>query len=122
MENSQTLCSVCNREKKINELNFLQTATLLPGTEEIELLTRSGKEEVKRSITRLVNYFYRCRAVSEIRMHKKSSGQFYSTWEIELYPKNDPKWLNQHKRALLAHIQDEFDCPHVTGIKIGGAK
>jgi hypothetical protein len=86
-----------------------------------ELLARSGKEEVGQSLIRLVNYFYRCRAVSKVRMHTRSNGQFYSTWEIELYAGNDPKWLNQHKRPLLAHIQDEFDCPHVAGIKIVGA-
>ena len=120
VENSQTLCSVCNREKKINELNFLQTATLLPAPIELELLARSGKEDVEQSLTRLVNYFYRCRAVSRVRMHKRSTGQFYSTWKIELYSGNDPRWLNQHKRALLAHIQDEYNCPHVTNIKIHG--
>jgi ATP-dependent helicase IRC3 len=122
VENSQTLCSVCNREKKINELNFLQTATLLPAPAELELLTRSGRENVKQTITRLVNHFYRCRAVSEIRMHKRSTGQFYSTWEIELYAGNNPKWLNDHKRTLLEHIQDDFGCTHVTNIKIVGAR
>jgi superfamily II DNA or RNA helicase len=122
VENSQTLCSVCNREKKLNELNFLQTATLLPAPCDLELLERSGREDVKQSITRLVNYFYRCRAVSHVRMHKRQAGTFYSTWEIELYAGNDPKWLNQHKRALLAHVQDEFGCPHVTSIKIVGTK
>lgn len=45
-----------------------------------------------------------------------------TTWEIELYAGNDPKWLNQHKRALLAHIQDDFGCPHVTSIRIVGTK
>jgi hypothetical protein len=87
----------------------------------LELLGRSGKEDVKQSLLRLVNCFYRCRAVSEVRLHTRSHGQFYSTWKIELYAGNDPKWLNQHKRALLAHIQDEFDCPHVAGIKIVAA-
>jgi len=121
IENSQTLCSVCNREKRINELNFLQTATLLPGPPDLELLTRSGMEDVKRTITRLVNHFYRCRAVSEVRMHTRSTGRFYSTWEIELFAGNKPKWLNDHKWPLLDHIQDNFGCTHVTDIKIVGA-
>jgi hypothetical protein len=120
VENPQTLCSVCNREKKLNELNFLQTTTLLPAPCELELFARSGREDIKQSITRLVNYFYRCRAVSHVRMHKRSGSKFYSTWEIELYAGNDPRWLNQHKRALLAHVQEDFDCPHVKNIKLVG--
>jgi superfamily II DNA or RNA helicase len=123
VENAQTLCSVCNREKKTNELNFLnQTASQLLGPHEPEFLPRSGREDVKYSITRLVNYFYRCRAVSEVRIHKRSSGQFYARWEIELFPGNDPAWLRQHKGALLAHIQNDFGCPHVTSLKILGTK
>ncbi len=63
VENSQTLCSVCNRDKKLNELNFRQTASPLPAERDLELQPRSGKEDVAQSITRLVNSFYRCRAV-----------------------------------------------------------
>ena len=37
VENSQTLCSVCNRDKKLNELNFLQTASPLKASEEHHL-------------------------------------------------------------------------------------
>ena len=121
VEDSQTLCSVCNREKKTNELNFLQTATALTGAPELDCLARSGREDVKQSIMRLVNYFYRCRAVCEVRIHERSSGRFYRTWEIELYAGNNPKWLSQHKKALLAHIHEDFHCPQVTGIKILGA-
>jgi hypothetical protein len=33
VENSQTLCSVCNRDKKLNELNFRQTLLLYPPSE-----------------------------------------------------------------------------------------
>jgi hypothetical protein len=122
VENSQTLCSVCNREKKLNELNFQQTATLLPGPCELDLLERAGREEVRQSITRLVNYFYRCRAVSHVGMHRRASGTFYSTWMIELFTGNDPTWLSQHKRALLAHVQEEFGCEHVTDVQIVGPK
>ena len=85
VENSQTLCSVCNRDKKLNELNFLQTASPLAAERDLELLSRSGREEVTYSLTRLVNSFYRCRAVCHLRIHQRSNGQFYSMWQIELY-------------------------------------
>lgn len=55
-------------------------------------------------------------------MHTRSTGRFYSTWEIELFAGNKPKWLNGHKWPLLDHIQDNFGCTHVTNINIVGAR
>jgi ATP-dependent helicase IRC3 len=122
IENSQTLCSVCNRDKKLNELNFRQTASPLPAERDLELLPRSGREDVAQSITRLVNSFYRCRAVCHLHIHQRSNGQFYSMWEVELYSGNDSKWLARHKKALVKHVQDNFGYYWVTDIKIVGAK
>jgi superfamily II DNA or RNA helicase len=122
VENLQTLCSVCNRGKKENVRNFLQTATELLAERELEMLSRSGTEDVAYSIARLVNSFYRCRAVCHLHIHQRSSGQFYSKWEIELYSGNDPKWLNKHKKALMKHIQEDFGCDWVKDITIVGAK
>jgi len=121
VENSQTLCSVCNRDKKLNELNFLQTASPLAAERDLELLSRAGREDVAYSLTRLVNSFYRCRAVCHLHMHKRSNGQFYSKWGVELFSGNDPRWLNKHKRALLKHIQEDFGCDWVTDIRIVGS-
>ena len=122
IENSQTLCSVCNRDKKLNELNFLQTASPLAAEKELELLSRSGREDVALSITRLVNSYYRCRAVCHLHIHRRSNGRFYSEWEIELYTGNDPKWLLRHKKALIKHVQEDFGCNWVTDIKIVDAE
>jgi hypothetical protein len=113
---------VCNRDKKLNELNFRQTASPLSAERDLELLPRSGREDVAQSITRLVNSFYRCRAVCHLHIHQRSNGQFYSMWEIELYSGNDPKWLARHKKALVKHVQDNFGCYWVMDIKIIGAK
>jgi superfamily II DNA or RNA helicase len=122
IENSQTLCSVCNRVKNINELNFLQTATLLRSAKPLDLLPCYNREDVRRSLMRLVNLFYHCKAVCEIRMHERRNGQFYTKWEVELFQGNDPKWLSEHKSELLRHIQEEFDCPQVKSIRIMAAK
>ena len=122
VENSQTLCSVCNRYKKLNELNFRQTASPLPAERDLELLPRSGSEDVAQSIIRLVNAFYRCHAVCNLHIHERSNGQFYRRWEIELYSGNDAKWLARHKKTLVKHVQDNFGCDWVTDIKIVGAK
>ena len=122
VENSQTLCSVCNRDKKLNELNFRQTASPLAAERDLELHPRSGREDVAYSITRLVNSFYRSHAVCHLRIHQRSNGQFYSKWQIELYSGNDPKWVMKHKKALVKHVQEDFGCDWVKDIKIVSAK
>ena len=122
VENSQTLCSVCNRDKNLNELNFLQNASPLAAERDLELIPRSGSEDVAYSITRLVNSFYRCHAVCNLSIHKRSNGQFYSKWQIELYSGNDPKWLARHKKTLIRHIQENFGCDWVTELNIVGAR
>jgi superfamily II DNA or RNA helicase len=119
--NSQTLCSVCNRDKNINELNFLATASPLVAERDLQLFSRAGQEDVAYSVTRIVNFFYRCRAVYHLGIHQRSNGRFYSNWQIELYAGNNPKWLSRHKKVLLRHIQEDFGCDWVTDIKILGS-
>ncbi|MCY2962573.1 MAG: DEAD/DEAH box helicase family protein [Planctomycetota bacterium] len=121
IENSQTLCSVCNRTKQINEVNFRISASTLRAPRELELLPREGREETQRTITRLVNYFYRCKAACRVLIHTRRSGQHYADWKIELYSGNDPKWLSRHKRALLEHVQETLGCDHVESIEIVAA-
>jgi len=87
----------------------------------LELLPRSGIEDVAQSVTRLVNSFYRCRAVYQLHIHKRPTGQFYSNWEIKLYENNEPKWLVGHKKKLVKHIQDNFGCKWVKDIKVVGS-
>jgi hypothetical protein len=122
IENSQTLCSVCNRTKGINDLNYLQTATLLREPKEIEFLPREGREDVRRTVMRIVNLFYHCKAVCQLRIHERRSGRHYSDWEIELFAGNDPKWLNQYKKQFLKHIQENLQYDHVTSIKVMSSK
>ena len=122
VQNSQTLCSVCNRDKKLNELNFLQTSSPLAAERELELLSRSGREDVKQSMMRLVNSFYRCHAVCHLHIHKRSNGRHYDNWRIELFSGNDPRWLGRHRKALIRHIQENFGCDWVEDIDIVGSR
>ncbi len=117
-ENSQTLCSVCNRQKAINEMNFRYNETTLTSARDLTLLPRNGSEDVKRSITRLVNFFYCCQAVCKVVIHERSSGSCYSLWRIELYPGNEPEWLLAHKEALVKHIREDFGYSHVTDLQV----
>jgi hypothetical protein len=61
----------------------VQTSSPLAAERELELLSRSGREDVKQSMMRLVNSFYRCRAVCHLHIHKRSNGQYYDNWRIE---------------------------------------
>ncbi len=119
VENSQTLCSVCNREKRINEINFRRTSSPLKAPKE-DLSPELCQGNPVWSLTRMINFFYHCRAVCSIRSNTRSSGRFYSVWEIELYAGNDPRWLEKKKDVLLKYIHEQLDCPHVKGLRIVG--
>jgi hypothetical protein len=119
INNLQTLCKVCNGLKSVNAINFKIFVTPLSSPKErFDLLQSDGRDDAVRSITRLVNFFYHCQAVREVRMNERRTGKFYSTWEIELYAGNDPKWLLQHRLELLNHVQHDLNCPHVRDIRI----
>ncbi len=121
--NLQTLCSICNSEKKIHEINFRFNHTQLASPKKLDLMNRYIKrngeeEEVNYSLTRVINFFFHCKAVYKITRHIRSSGKYYSTWQVELYAGNNPQWLLKHKAALIQHIQTEFNCPQVKDIII----
>lgn len=118
LNNLQTLCAICNNKKMINEINFKNHITQLRGPKSPHFLPRQGQEDVRRSLRRLVNFFYHCQAVCNVGIHARRSGKYYSVWEVELFTGNDPEWLLNYKAQLLAHIQKEFDCPHVQDIRI----
>lgn len=121
INNLQTLCKVCNGRKSVNAINFKILVTPLSSPKErLDLLQSDGGGDVRRSITRMVNFFYHCQAVCEVRMNKRVSGKFYSTWEIELYDGNDPNWLLQHKAELLNHIKSNLNRPHVLDVRVIG--
>lgn len=116
--NSQTLCSVCNADKGINDINFrVHKNSQILSPKNIEFY--SSKEDYPEfALKRTINFFYHCSAVSNLKTHKRSSGQNYNVWEIELYSGNKAEWLIQHKTNLIQYIQNELKCPQVTDLKI----
>lgn len=119
VSNSQTLCTICNKDKATNEINFLnQTQTQLTAPKQLQLLGPVRYPE--RALRRTVNFFYHCRAVCDIRMHLRRTGRYYRTWEIELFVGNDPAWLEAESDRLLKFVQDDLDHPHVEKIQIVG--
>lgn len=109
LNNLQLLCSICNKTKSDNDIDFkIHSTQLSPSPNKLDLLPRNGNEDTERSLRRLVNFFYKCQAVSQIQKLKRKSGYKDSTLKIELYPGNDPEWLLRHKTELIEHIQTEF--------------
>lgn len=117
-DNSQTLCSICNRDKGINELNFRFNATQLNRPKTLNLSLPYQDNDVTRVMKRIINFFYHCKAVCQFNWHKNKNGKHYSTWEISLYAGNNPEWLLQHKTELLNFIQNQLGYEHVQNINV----
>lgn len=128
LENLQTLCSICNKVKDINEINFRSNVTQLMVSKgwEDQILKRilaTGRtervvEDASRSLRRLINFFYHCQAVYQLDIHKKRNGSNYARWKIQLYQGNDPAWLLNYRAELLQFIQKDLKCPQVTELEI----
>jgi hypothetical protein len=122
LENSQTLCSLCNNQKDINELNFRFNTSLLKQPKTLDILSFKGfllrDRDTERTITRIVNFFYHCKAVHKINWHERRNGKYYYVWEINLYAGNDPEWLLRYKSELLSFVQSQLGYTHVQDIKI----
>lgn len=109
LDNSQTLCGICNRAKNINEINFRVYKTLLPSPKDnLEIFNLSNDESMDCGLRRIINLFYHCHAVSVIRLSKKPGNKYRYHWEIQLYEGNDPEWLNKHKEKLIDCIRNEW--------------
>ncbi|HPO62691.1 MAG TPA: DEAD/DEAH box helicase family protein [Candidatus Kapabacteria bacterium] len=109
LNNSQTLCNVCNSYKGVNELNFRVYKTpLLSPKSEIELFGLSKAENFGEVLCRVVNMFYHCQAVSDIKWDVKPRFAHRYKWEIHLYEGNNVKWLEFHKEKLIDFIRNEL--------------
>ncbi|MBI3268958.1 MAG: HNH endonuclease [Planctomycetes bacterium] len=119
-QNLQTLCSVCNgKYKRKNSIDFLRQATPLAGPKPPQFESRNGDEDPKRAFRRLVNFWYHCGAVCEVRISERRNGRNYAIWEVDLHSGNSSEWLQTCKEDLLRHIAEDFRCKHVTDIVIG---
>ena len=120
LDNLQTLCSVCNggRYKGVNDIDFRPHKTPLQGPKPPTFLSGNRGEETERALRRLVNFYYHCGAVCEVKISQKRNGKHYSTWEIVLFSPNNPAWLLQHKAELLSHIAQDLGCAHVEELVI----
>ncbi|MCC5628031.1 HNH endonuclease [Nostoc sphaeroides CHAB 2801] len=104
VENSQTLCVICNRCKGKNEIDFRCKTTKLSNPKNLDLSFRTESQHSIRTLTRIVNLFYHCKAVDKIEWNRSTRG-----YSIYLHPGNNSKSLLQHKAELLKYIQEKLD-------------
>ncbi|MEH2461926.1 HNH endonuclease [Nostoc sp.] len=115
-ENSQTLCVTCNKCKGQNEIDFRCNTTKLSIPKNLDLSLISEGEKAIKALTRVLNFFYHCKAVSKI------DWEVYTyTYNIYLYPSNNPEWLLQHKAELLKLIKNKLGC-HAEYINVNTMK
>jgi len=119
LDNSQTLCSVCNKVKSINEINFrFHKTPLVSPKNNLEIFSLSDYEDWHSGIRRIVNFFYHCQAVSEIRLDTRPRSKYRYNWEIYLYEGNNPEWLNKHEEKLIDFIRGELGYNTFQGLTI----
>lgn len=123
VENSQTLCKECNVRKGNKEINFRNIfKSILIQPKDLDLIPRNTREFPQCTLRRTINFFYHCKAVSDIKFHVRSTGKYYSEWVIELFPGNNVAWLKKYEKELLKYIQEDLDCPHVKKVAITSIK
>ncbi|MCK6684719.1 MAG: DEAD/DEAH box helicase family protein [Thermoanaerobaculia bacterium] len=105
--NLQTLCSVCNGDKNIQEMHFRKTGTLLKSAPPFKFapgFDSSNIEDLVHDIRRTVNMFYQCAAVDGIEW--KLRGIKRREWRVRLRSGNPFSWLEEHLMGILERVRE----------------
>ncbi|BAY63037.1 type III restriction enzyme res subunit [Calothrix brevissima NIES-22] len=117
LENSQTLCSICNNFKKSHEIDFRINSTQLQRPKLLNLSLSQKDCNPTEVITRIVNFFYHCKAISQVSWHEMENDKSDSFVTIQLNTGNNPEWLLQHKVEIIHFIKNELGY-HVQDINV----
>lgn len=105
--NLQTLCSICNRDKAIQEMHFRKTATLLKSAPPLRLppgFNSADLDDLEHDVQRTINMFYQCAAADEIEIGRK--GVKRREWRIRLRSNNPREWFEKHLHELFERVRD----------------
>lgn len=119
--NSQTLCSTCNGIKDVNEINFKVYRTPLKAPKDLRPLLTVPYSKVEydgETLRRIVNLFYHCQAVSNIKWDNRPNSKYRYNWVIELFEGNNPEWLRSQKDELLSFIQKKLKYSDLKNIDV----
>ena len=111
LENLQTLCKICNRDKgtvKANYRNHRDHARVAPPSEfpPIHCPQKDGigdPDQWAQSLQRVVNFFYGAAAVEHVTIGRR--GRHFYEWSIQLFDGNQPSWLAPHLPRILSEIR-----------------
>ena len=119
LSNLQTLCKECNRIKKTHQINFRNTRTpLRKPKSQIQFYMDVPSDSIENVVRRIINEFYHCQALCEMKWHERRNGKHYAHWEIVLYSGNDPSWLIPHEKELKNFLVQEMGYDHLKTLKI----
>lgn len=119
ISNLQTLCKECNRIKKTHQINFRNTKTpLRKPKSQIQFYMDVPSDSIENVVRRIINEFYHCQALCEMKWHERRNGKHYAHWEIVLYSGNDPSWLIPHEKELKNFLVQEMGYDHLKTLKI----
>jgi superfamily II DNA or RNA helicase len=119
LSNLQTLCKQCNALKGINEVDYRANVTPLRRPKKLlQEFEYVYSDDVNNIIARVVNEFYHCKAMRKLNYHQRRNGQYYFSWEIELFSGNNPKWLAAHEDELLEYVHKALGWEHVEKIVV----
>jgi len=111
MENLQTLCKPCNKDKGINEENFRVHATRLVGRHgDFVIKMEPGGDDPRdraaweRCVRATINHYYRCAAVNQVEIGVR--GARYYEWRITLFPGNDPRFIEAHLQGFVRRARE----------------
>jgi superfamily II DNA or RNA helicase len=113
IDNLQTLCKTCNQLKGEDYLDFDEhnpphgvPTQGLPNPELPGMYLNDPVAGWERYLRQLFNFFYRCGAVKEVKLHKTPGARHYADWIVELYEGNDLSWLEPFKADIVRVISD----------------
>lgn len=119
LDNSQTLCSQCHKDKSVNSINFrVHKSPLKAPKPTLELRRASSSEYADEQLKRIINMFYYCKAVATIVWSDQPRTKHRHHWEISLFEGNNPAWLEQHKQQLLEFVRHNMQYPQLQDITI----
>ncbi len=111
LENLQTLCKICNRDKGTTTANYRihrDHARAVPPSEFPPMQVPDGDgigdtEQWAQSLRRAVNLFYGAAAVEHVNIGRK--GRHFYEWSVQLFDGNQPSWLAPHLPQILNKIR-----------------
>ncbi|GHT91324.1 hypothetical protein FACS1894140_1700 [Spirochaetia bacterium] len=109
LSNLQSLCHQCNGLKGVNDIDYrVNTCPMHKPKAILDLYDFSGSDEPENAIARIVNQFYHCSALRELKYNKRSSGKNYAVWEIILFSGNQIAWLEKYTENILEYIHNKL--------------